>query len=84
MLSVYECVHTWMWHVVSLHVFTAEADRSCNSDRMQATPTRPCMLTAAGREKEQLLMSFQYKEPTLSLAFYLSILLYLYVHLLFY
>lgn len=40
------------------------------------------MLTAAGREKEQLLMSFQYKEPTLSLAFYLSILLYLYVHLL--
>lgn len=65
-------------------VFTAEADRSCNSDRMQATPTRPCMLTAAGREKEQLLMSFQYKEPTLSLAFYLSILLYLYVHLLFY
>ena len=42
----------------------AEADRSYNRDRMQGPPMRPCMLTAAGQEKEQLLMSFQYKELT--------------------
>lgn len=49
---------------VTACVFGAVADRSCTSDSMQALPMRPCMLTAAGQEKEQLLMGFQNKELT--------------------
>lgn len=40
-------------------VFVAVADRSSNTDRMQAVPMRPCMLTAAGQDDEQLLIGFQ-------------------------
>ena len=49
--------------IVRVCVFVSTADRSSNTDRTQAVPMRLCMLTAAGREEEQLLMGFQYKEP---------------------
>lgn len=44
---------------VCVSVCAAAADRSSNTDKTQTVPMRPCMLTAAGQEEEQLLMGFQ-------------------------
>lgn len=59
------CMQTYLrmqgWVIV--WAFVAAADRSSNTDRMQAVPMRLCMPTAAVH-KEQLLMRLQYKELT--------------------
>lgn len=67
-VTVHACISKQArWATVSWTI--AVADGSGDTGRMQAVPMRPCMLTAAGHREQQLLMGFQYKEPTLCFAF---------------